>query len=165
MDHEAELRNQGMAVSASTDCKPFSLLFKEAQHVELMSVRCIAKWFKHKGSSELRLPPIQRSLVWRNEQIVNYWDSLMRGYPPGMMMVHHAEKGRDGKIQGRNADDETQEMQQGGFHLFDGQQRLAAILLGFGEGPFHQSRRLWIDVGELKGSGDRLFQLRINSQG
>ena len=31
----------------------------------------------------LLLPTIQRSIVWKNDQIVNYWDLLLRGWFPG----------------------------------------------------------------------------------
>ena len=43
-------------------------------------------------NSRLFLPPIQRSAVWRNSQIINYWDSLLRGYPAGLMLVHRPKK-------------------------------------------------------------------------
>ena len=59
----------------------------------------------------------------------------------------------------------TEKLADSDFHLFDGQQRLAAHLLGLGEGPFSHSLRLWIDIGKLKGSGDRLYELRVNSTG
>ena len=55
-------------------------LFAGHRSIEVLSVRTMAEWFAGQQTPQrLRLPPIQRSLVWRNEQIVNYWDSLMRG--------------------------------------------------------------------------------------
>lgn len=44
------------------------------------------------GKDRLKLPPIQRSAVWTNAQIINFWDSLLRGYPAGMMFINKAKK-------------------------------------------------------------------------
>jgi hypothetical protein len=129
-----------------------------------MSIGRVAEWFKSQGKGRLRLPSIQRSFVWQNEQIVNYWDSLMRGYPAGMMMVTRVKP--DGaRHYGRGLDNKTEELAEIDFQLFDGQQRLTALLLGLGEGALGNSLRVWVDIGKRKGSGDRLFELRINSTG
>ena len=139
-------------------------LFIDGKTVELMSIGRLAEWFKSQGKGRLRLPPIQRSFVWRNEQIVNYWDSLMRGYPAGMMMVTRVKP--DGaRHYGRGLDNKTEELAEIDFQLFDGQQRLTALLLGLGEGALGNSLRIWVDIGKRKGSADRLFELRINSTG
>ncbi len=144
--------------------KPFDRLFSNGKTVELMSIGRVAEWFKEKGKGRLRLPPIQRSFVWRNEQIVNYWDSLMRGYPAGMMMVTPV-KPNGARHYGRGLDSKTEELADTEFQLFDGQQRLTALLLGLGDGSLGRSLQLWVDIGRPKGSGDRLYELRINSAG
>jgi hypothetical protein len=47
-------------------------------------------------------------MVWSNDQIVSYWDSLLRGYPAGMMIVHRIEKGaRGASSRGRDSDGTT----------------------------------------------------------
>ena len=140
----------------------FDKIFSESGTVECMTIGRVADWFKSKGPGQLRLPPIQRSLVWRNEQIINYWDSLLRGYPAGMMMVVKQE----GQTCGRNVENQTEELAEPAFHLFDGQQRLFSLLLGLGEGALSESLRLWVDIGIAPTpQGDRLFMLRINSTG
>lgn len=142
---------------------PFCRLFSGGKTVELMTVSRLAKWFRSNESGQLRLPPIQRSFVWRNEQIVNYWDSLMRGYPAGMMMVTRTDHQHK---EGRNLDNRTETLPETAFHLFDGQQRLLSLLLGLGEGALGESLRLWVDIKEEpKNLGARLFMLRINSTG
>ena len=142
----------------------FNQLFRRT--VEAMSVRDLADWFGSEHEPRLRLPPIQRSLVWRNEQIVNFWDSLMRGYPAGTMMVHRTPPRAMGReLVARNVDNETKPVSVGDFQLFDGQQRLSAILLGFGKGQLSLSLKLWVDIGEGQGSGGRLLGLRVNSEG
>ncbi len=150
--------------SCSAGTVPSDKLFSDGTTVELMSIGRVAGWFKCQGKGRLRLPPIQRSFVWRNEQIVNYWDSLMRGYPAGMMMVTRVKP--DGaRHYGRGVDNKTEELADIDFQLFDGQQRLTALLLGLGEGSLGNSLRLWVDIGKQKVSGDRLFEFRINSTG
>ena len=107
----------------------------------------------------LLLPTIQRGLVWRNEQIINYWDSLLRGWFPGVMLVHERAESdatsysSQGLLQHTHGDD---------LLLFDGQQRMAAILLGFGEGPLARTHRLWVDFDT---SNSAPFRLRISTVG
>ena len=126
------------------------------------SISDLAEWMQAQNNG-LRLPPIQRSVVWKNEQIINYWDSLLRGFPPGTMIVHRVigvgNKGRD-------ANDVTRESEAGDFQLFDGQQRMATVLLGLGKGSLMTTRKLWVDFGvnPAKDSGLR-FQLRLSSTG
>lgn len=142
--------------------KPFGKLFSD-KAVEHMSIGRVAKWFESKEPGQLRLPPIQRSFVWRNEQVVNYWDSLLRGYPAGMMMVTRVDSEHSG---GRNVDNQTETLAGSAFHLFDGQQRLLSLLLGLDKGALRNSLRLWIDIGgKPRSSEDRLFVLRVNSTG
>ena len=146
--------------------KDFSKCFGSDQPVSL-SVSDLAAWRKNEEGSRLLLPPIQRSIVWSNEQITNYWDSLLRGYPAGMMIVHRVEKsGDDVAISGRDADGRTRTANEGDFQLFDGQQRMTAILLGLGTGQMRDSRRLWVDIGiEPNKSSGLKFQLRMTSSG
>ena len=126
----------------------------------------LADWRQNKNGSRLLLPPIQRSIVWTNEQIVNYWDSLLRGYPAGMMVVHRVNIGVGKISSGRDADDATRQAHEDDFQLFDGQQRMTAILLGLGAGQLRENRRLWIDLGTKPNTGAGLkFQLRITSKG
>jgi hypothetical protein len=162
-DRSSDQQEFGSLASCSTVDIPFRKLFSGDKTVELISISRVAAWFKSKESGQLRLPPIQRSFVWRNEQIVNYWDSLMRGYPAGLMMVTRADQGHSA---GRNLDNRTETLPETAFHLFDGQQRLLSLLLGLGDGALGDSLRLWVDIGEKpKNLGDRLFMLRMNSTG
>jgi uncharacterized protein with ParB-like and HNH nuclease domain len=85
----------------------------------------VVQWTKEVVFSRLYLPTIQRSLVWRNSQIINYWDSLLRGYPAGLMMVHNPKKDA---LLARNAEGNTCEIRIGDFQLFDGQQRLTVLV-------------------------------------
>lgn len=72
----------------------FSQLFSDQLTVATPTITDLAAWRQAEEGSRLLLPPIQRSVVWSNEQVINYRDSLLRGYPAGMMMVHRAQRGR-----------------------------------------------------------------------
>jgi Protein of unknown function DUF262 len=144
----------------------FCELFSDST-TELLTITCLADWRQAKEGSRLFLPPIQRSVVWSNEQIINYWDSLLRGYSAGMMLVHRVKNGENAASRkGRDADGATLEANEEDFQLFDGQQRITAILLGIGRGQLKDSRKLWIDLGaEATKSSGLMFQLRITSTG
>jgi len=135
-------------------------LFCEPQKPADLTLMSVVNWMRADTGGRLLLPPIQRSVVWTNEQIIHYWDSLLRGYPPGLMMVHPASN------KGRDADGKTIETQKDDFQLFDGQQRMTAILLGFGMGQLKNNYKLWVDLNvDPNKNSDLKFQLRINSIG
>ncbi len=130
---------------------------------DLVSVQLldlVTAYLSETEGQRLLLPTIQRSLVWTNEKIVNYWDSLLRGWFPGLMLVHDAHgdayDSKDKKVEAKKGE--------GDLELLDGQQRMAAILLGFGAGPLAKTRRLWIDL-ERVAKGPHRFTLRITSPG
>jgi len=142
--------------------KPF-----DSTQLVALSIAEIAAWRGATGGCRLYLPPIQRSVVWSNEQVVNYWDSLLRGYPAGMMMIHRAVRtGQGASRKGLDAEGHTREVDENDYQLFDGQQRMAAVLLGLGDGQLKATRRLWVDLGvEPKAQSGLKFQLRITTQG
>ena len=137
------------------------LFKKETESIPIKDVEAWTWRTWDKVASRLFLPPIQRSVVWRNSQIVNYWDSLLRGYPAGLMLVH-----RPNQSVARNTDGNTCEIRPEDFELFDGQQRLVAILLGFQAGQLKNRIRLWVDLGlEPFPDSGQVFQLRVSSTG
>jgi len=135
---------------------PVDLAFQN--QVATLPLSGLVDMFLSNDHPKLWLPPIQRSVVWRNSQIINYWDSLFRGYPSGTVMVHRA-----GSV-GRDSEGRTGDVHPEDYLLFDGQQRLATVLLGFGKGPLTRERRIWVDLGKEQ-TGELRFHLRINSTG
>ncbi|MHB1608875.1 MAG: DUF262 domain-containing protein [Acidiferrobacter thiooxydans] len=141
-------------------CKKLS---QNQEDPRAITIADLAAWVGEKGGCRLSLPPIQRSVVWTNQQILNFWDSLLRGYPPGLMLVHRAQSQR---YIGRDEDGATMDVEPDSFQLFDGQQRLAAILLGLGRGQLRRTRKIWVDLAASPASGSGLkFQLRMSSSG
>jgi hypothetical protein len=62
---------------------------------------------------EFELPNVQRGFIWKPHQIENLWDSLLRRFPTGSIIIN--------------------KMQDGKYQLLDGQQRTTSIALGFAD--------------------------------
>lgn len=112
----------------------------------------------------LALPPVQRSAVWGPKQIVDLWDSALRGLPLGTLFV--VEQHEERTVRGTGLDAKSEVVKVGGWDLLDGQQRTRALLLGL-RGPLlepgqQDKRCLWIDLeGE---SRTHLFSLHLTSE-
>ena len=63
--------------------------FIDNNQVQGMKLPDYLDWATGNGQheKELKLPPIQRGFVWKPKQIVDLWDSLLRGMPIGSLMV------------------------------------------------------------------------------
>lgn len=108
--------------------------------------------------SVIGLPPIQRSSVWRPKQVVDLWDSIMRGLPIGMFyLVKRQREDPSGTLTGK-----TKRIHEPGYDLLDGQQRVRALLLGL-VGFSVEKRCLWMDLGDKQASKHPV--LRITSKG
>ena len=87
-------------------------------------------------NSKFKIPNIQRGLVWKSMQMELLWDSILRGFPIGSMLVLDKEGNGEGDI-------------------LDGQQRANAIITGFNKNEILGDKRptniLWIDLN-YKGS-------------
>lgn len=137
--------------------------FKSDGSFAPIPIKDVVTWTRDSSVSRLFLTPIQRSVVWRNSQIINYWDSLLRGYPAGLMMVHRR---KDEASRARTLCGDTCPVRADDFQLFDGQQRLTTILLGLGEGQLNGCLKLWVDLAsETPENSDLRFILRITSTG
>jgi hypothetical protein len=103
--------------------------------IRAYSLEEISKW-QNEENSCIQLPSMQRGFVWRPHQIENLWDSILRGYPIGAILMSVDEEKR---------------------FLLDGQQRCTSIALGFFD-PFKNGNitqyfslkdylpSLWIDL-------------------
>lgn len=112
----------------------------------------ISEWQLNNSESKISLPPLQRGFVWKVNQIESLWDSLLRGFPIGSLLL---SKGNDGKLD-----------------LLDGQQRATTIALGFYDpwndvekriGSLKSNPIVWIDLfeSEKKESETKKFTIRV----
>ena len=88
------------------------------------TLREIAKWIDIENS-EVRIPDLQRGLVWKPRQMELLWDSLLRGFPIGAFILSDADDGT--------------------YFLMDGQQRFNAIATGF-DISSNENAMLWLDI-------------------
>jgi hypothetical protein len=98
----------------------------EANHVEKeqkFTLREIASW-GDVNRSTVKIPDIQRGLVWKSRQIEFLWDSMLRGFPIGSFILSDAD---------------------GSYYLLDGQQRFNAVATGFGSIK-RDDAMLWLDI-------------------
>lgn len=121
------------------------------------------QWAKGTDSNKkkLLLPPIQRGFVWKPKEIVELWDSLLRGMPIGSLMVSKLSKEQKA-LSLDSKDRKTVLIDTEAMGLLDGQQRTLAMLLGW---PDSQSSQhcLWIDLSE-NGQAGAQFELRITTK-
>lgn len=111
---------------------------------------------------ELLLPPIQRGFVWKTKQIVDLWDSLLRGMPIGSLMLSKLSNGQVADTLGTQGAKKTKEVSREAMGLLDGQQRTLAMLIGW---PASKSTQhcLWIDLAE-NGPAGSPFDIRLTTQ-
>ena len=121
--------------------KPISVSLKQVASWDLEYLNAPCE--KIKAS----VPALQRGLVWSPQQVELLWDSILRGFPIGSLVVS------------KQVDSQERSGKSGiTHHLLDGQQRYNAITLGFHD-PFveHPAQVsddksgsiLWLDLAPL----------------
>ena len=111
-------------------------VFEKNSHFTLKELGC--------GPNFIKIPSVQRGLVWKPRQVELLWDSILRKFPIGSFVLYRNDNG---------------------FELLDGQQRYNAISLGFA--PDRTDRaRLWIDLGvngKVRGSTRKFWVKAITT--
>jgi Protein of unknown function DUF262 len=110
----------------------------------------------------LALPPVQRTAVWTPKQVVDLWDSALRGLPLGTLFLVPRPSGTARAL----GADAPNQVVGDGWDLLDGQQRTRSLLLGV-RGPelrknVQDKRCLWIDLAGKPQS--HLFSLHLTSE-
>lgn len=122
---------------------------------DLLAGSCDGRDVTSRPEAAIRVdvPPVQRGLVWDVAQIEIFWDSLMRGFPFGALVL----------VPDKRANQPEH------YLLFDGQQRCDAIYWGlqpdFGiQGAAEQI--LWLDLlpGDRLEKTNRHFLLRLTTR-
>jgi len=114
----------------------------------VFTLRNIASWYHDTLSTEepsekARVPALQRGLVWSPQQNELLWDSILRGFPIGALVVTRwSERLRKSAERPEEKAD---------YHLLDGQQRCNAIALGYSDpfgadGEGNAESILWLDL-------------------
>ena len=150
------------SLTSSTDNDTYSVT-----EPVIVSLKQVAAWdIEHLDAPcpiKASVPALQRGLVWSPQQVELLWDSILRGFPIGSLVVSGKlpEPGRDS-----NSDLE--------HHLLDGQQRANAIALGFYD-PFagtevqvranNSKSILWLDLANelIPDNSTREFLIRVTT--
>ena len=104
------------------------------------SLKDIANWTDK--CSNIKIPALQRGLVWKPRQVELLWDSLLRGFPIGSFLLSEADNNH--------------------YYLLDGQQRYNAISLGF-KTVSNAKSVVWIDLKPQKQT-DRKFWIKVTTE-
>lgn len=125
----------------------------------------LADWLDWSGGNDgqifVALPMIQRGSVWKPNQIIELWDSLLQGMPIGSLMLSEMEPGTPVRRLGRNSSESVPHG--GGLGLVDGQQRTLAMLVAWQlHGDITMDRRIWVDFGDPPPAG-QLLRLRVTT--
>ncbi len=113
---------------------------------------------------QVALPMIQRGFVWKPNQIIELWDTLLQDMPIGALLV--SEMAPDAHAITLSAERQRIDTLSSGkrLALVDGQQRTLAILTGWPLPPgTAYTHRLWVDFADTPRSGERL-RLRITTR-
>ncbi len=138
--------------------------------VPALTLKQIAAWNldclpQETGGIKASVPALQRGLVWDSQQIELLWDSILRGFPIGSLVICQPHKDQE---KSRKPDTIT-------HHLLDGQQRCYAITLGFHD-PFSVQAEeikgdsshsiLWLDIAPgnlIPSDSTRQFLTRVTT--
>jgi hypothetical protein len=125
----------------------------------------IAKWLNYAAGCDasvfVALPLIQRGSVWKPKQIIDLWDTLLRGMPLGSLIYSPMGAGINVRKIGENNMIPTPES--GTIGLIDGQQRTLAMLIAWSEAGKNMDRRIWVDFADKAGD-EHLFRLHVTTK-
>ena len=133
--------------------------FTHSNQVHGMKLPDYLAWATGSGQKKLLLPPIQRGFVWKPKQIVDLWDSLLRGMPIGSLMISKLLQGHEGCDL---ITKDTKQVDSEALGLLDGQQRTLAMLIGY-HGVSPSPHCLWIDLAENAHAGSP-FEIRLTTR-
>ena len=141
------------------------LWFPARSRFSLLSVREVA-FAVNARPQRIRLPSFQRDAVWDWDDIELLWDSILRGYPMGSLLLARPHEELPDVRQLRKhreaAATATSPVEDDGcLVLLDGQQRASAIAIGLKPWASGDETRLWIDLAPPK--KDRRYGFRLCS--
>lgn len=127
-------------------------------------VENLFKWLDWAGGVDeevfIALPMIQRGSVWKPQQIIDLWDTLLRGMPVGGLMAQPLGKGE--KVRRVGGHELVNIPEGGGLSLLDGQQRTLTMLIPWVK-QVHIDKKVWVDFGE-KPQDEHLYRLRVTTE-
>jgi hypothetical protein len=127
----------------------------EPKQIEIIK---LGEFLRNASNGDYGLPLIQRGSVWKNEQILDLWDSLFKGMPIGSFMTCEIEGENYKNLVSSSENSNVQSSPKVG--LFDGQQRTLSLLLGWCD---DMPKKIWVDLLDDPQQNHK-FRLRISSE-
>lgn len=147
-------------------------LFENNQSFDFISLQKLAQGYLEDDGERIALAGFQRGAAWKAANVEDLWDSLLRWFPIGSILVARTSEfqkvGYRERQLSRSADytkisqeDSDEEI----FILIDGQQRSNAIALGFLPWSHPKAKeagaRLWVDLGEPANKQIKLYEFYL----
>jgi hypothetical protein len=144
----------------STETK--RLPFETDDDIEIVRLE---KWLDYASGYDptvsVALPLIQRSSVWKPKQIIDLWDTLLRGMPLGSLMYGHMPV--DMSAVGLVDKNLIETPKSGTIGLIDGQQRTLSMLIAWTKSGKQMDRRIWVDFADTP-TDEYLFRLHVTTK-
>jgi len=147
-------------------------LFQDNDTFDFISLKRLAMSYLEDENERIELAGFQRGAAWKAANVEALWDSLLRWFPIGSILLAKANEFEDvksrpeslsysaktGRINLEKPDEDV-------YILVDGQQRSNAITLGFLSWDHSKmteaGARLWIDLGEPSDRMSRQFEFYL----
>ena len=150
-----KIRTLANVIAKTSTMKPLNLIPSTIPLQELL---------RKFNLGEYQLPPFQRPFVWKIRQTLNLQDSLLRGYPIGVIYLWKPEQ--SSKLQPKpSTKGGPPKVKQFEAYVIDGQQRLTSLNAAFGFSELSDARgrslECWLELGKTDdrdGRVTRLFQ-------
>lgn len=125
------------------------------------------KYILEKINGEYYLPAIQRDYVWEEKQIINLFDSLLKGFPIGTFLFwkvtdeniqdyDYYEFIKDYNIKEKYNDQKIKLLHKHAIiSILDGQQRITSLLIGLqGTYSTNKTRHLYVNLSQMNQAED-----------
>ncbi len=147
-------------------------LFQDNDTFDFISLKRLAFSYLEDESERIELAGFQRGAAWNSANVEELWDSLLRWFPIGSILLARANEfegvksrpvslsssAKTGRIKQEKPNEDV-------YILVDGQQRSNAIALGFLAWDHSKmpeaGARLWIDLGEPLDRMSRQFEFYL----
>lgn len=140
----------------------------------VLTLEQIASWqipgINEKSVIKASIPSLQRGAVWEPQQIELLWDSIMRGFPIGAIVIAKKIDAQNDKKAITSINSNAKEnIAESTHHILDGQQRCNAIAWGFVD-PWNEELSddvvLWLDLkpGDRLKNSTRRYLFRVTTK-
>lgn len=138
------------------------LPFETDEDIEIVRLE---KWLDYASGYDpavsVALPLIQRGSVWKPKQIIDLWDTLLRGMPLGSLM--YGRMPVDMSAIGLVDKNLIEKPKSGTIGLIDGQQRTLSMLIAWTKSGKQMDRRIWVDFADTP-TDEHLFRLHVTTK-